>query len=111
MNKKGEETGLSLGKIAGAGVKAGAVIGGAFIAGGTALLGVAKNSADAAGRINDMSQKLQMSTDGFQEWDYVLGQNSINIESMAGGVKKVVNSFDDAADGSETAINNRRAHV
>lgn len=105
MNKKGEETGLSLGKIAGAGVKAGAVIGGAFIAGGTALLGVAKNSADAAGRINDMSQKLQMSTDGFQEWDYVLGQNSINIESMAGGVKKVVNSFDDAAAGSETAIN------
>ena len=82
VNKKGEETGGKLGKIAGLGLKAGAAVGAGAVAGGAALMGLATKSADTAGRINDLSQKLMLSTDGFQEWEYVLGQNSIEIESL-----------------------------
>ena len=103
VNKKGEETGGKLGKIAGLGLKAGAAVGAGAIAGGAALMGLATKSADTAGRINDLSQKLMLSTEGFQEWEYVLGQNSIDIESMQGGMKKLTNAFDDASAGNEKA--------
>ena len=78
-----------------------AVAGAGAAAGGMAALMF--KSSDAAGRINDLSQKLMLSTDGFQEWEYVLGQNSIEIESLQGGVKKLADTFDAATNGNDKA--------
>lgn len=82
----------------GAGLAAGAA------AGGTALFGVAKKAADTGDRIDKMSQKMSLSRKGFQEWEYVLSQNGMEIESLRGGMKKLTKSLDDAKTGSKGAV-------
>ena len=99
-DKKAEGVGgklLGMGKSA---VKGAAILGGATLAGGTALLGMAKKAADSTDRIDKMSQKIGMSRKGFQEWEYILGQNGASIESMQGGMKKLTNVIDQAAAGT-----------
>ena len=53
-------------------VKPLAAVGAAGAAAGGVLFGYASKTANAADRIDKMSQKLGFSTDAFQEWDYVL---------------------------------------
>lgn len=52
----------------GTAAKWGAALVGAGIAGAGALLGVATKSAEAADRVDKMSQKIGISRKGFQEW-------------------------------------------
>ena len=54
VDKKGEDTGGKLGKIAGAGIKVGAAIGAGAVAGAGALLGLADNAAGTADRIDKL---------------------------------------------------------
>lgn len=82
--------------------KVGAAIGGMAIAGGAALLGVANKSAEVTDRIDKLSLKTQLSRQGFQEWDHVMSQSGMSIESLQGGMKKLVNSIDDALQGNAT---------
>ena len=64
------------------------------------------NKAAASGdRVDKLSQKVGMSRKGFQEWDYILSQNGMSIESLQGGMKKLNNTIDDAIGGSKTAVN------
>lgn len=51
----------------GVAAKWGAAIGGAAIAGGTALFGMANKAADTTDRIDKLSQKIGISRTGFQE--------------------------------------------
>ena len=51
-------------------------------------------------RIDKLSQKIGMSRQAFQEWDYVLGQNGISIDVMQGGFKAMTNAVDDLFNGS-----------
>ncbi len=60
-------------------------------------------SIEATDRIDKMSQKLGMSTKGFQEWDYVLGQNGIEIDSLQGGIKTLTNMTDELMKGNKNA--------
>ena len=60
-------------------------------------------SVEATDRIDKMSQKLGMSAKGFQEWDYILGQNGIEIDSLQGGIKTLTNMTDELSKGSKTA--------
>jgi len=69
----------------------------------TAAAGLAVKSAEATDRIDKMSQKLGLSRKGFQEWDYILGQNGISIDSMQGGMNKLNNVMDDFRNGNKTA--------
>ena len=57
-----------------------------------------------ADQIDKMSQKLGLSAQAYQEWDYVLQLNGSSIDSMTMGMKTMVNTFDDARNGSEAAL-------
>lgn len=81
----------------------GLAIGAAAGAAGSALFGVASKAADTTDRIDKMSQKLGMSKQGFQEWDYILGQNGISIDGLSGGMKTLTNMTDDLGKGAKTA--------
>ncbi len=98
--KKGEGLGSKLGKGFAAVGKGAAILGGAAVAAGTALTGVALKTADTASTINDMSQRLGMSKTEYQEWDYVLKQNGVSIESMSTGMKTLTKNVSEMAAGS-----------
>ena len=83
--------------------KVGAGVATAVGAGGAALFGVAKNAADTGDRIDKLSQKVHMSRQGFQEWEYILSQNGTSIEVLQGGMKKMNKTLDDAKSGNEKA--------
>lgn len=104
---KTEEKAEGLGNKLGNGIKTagawGLAIGAAAGAAGSAMFGVATKSAETTDRIDKMSQKLGMSKKGFQEWDYILGQNGISIDSLGGGMKTLTNMTDDLAKGSQAA--------
>lgn len=83
--------------------KWGAAVAGAAVAGGTALLGMATKSAEATDRIDKLSNKIGISKQGFQEWDYIMGQNGMDVEKLQVGVKTLVSQMDAAAAGSKNA--------
>lgn len=84
------------GKIGTAVVTAGAVAAGA-------LTKMATNTAEAGDRVDKLSQKIGMSRQGFQEWDYVMSQNGMSIETMQVGMKKLNTTFVDAQNGGSRA--------
>lgn len=99
--KQGESTRSKLGDIAQKGVLVGtAVVAGVTAATG-ALVGMVSKSAETADRIDKLSAKTGLSKQAFQEWDYVLGQNGIEIEKMQTGMKTLTANMDAAASGNE----------
>ena len=106
--QKTDSLASKLGKGLGAGIKTAAKWGAGLVAGatvgGTALLGVANKSADTADRVDKLSQKVLMSRQGFQEWDHIMNQSGVSIESMQGGMKKLNKMMTDAASGSEKSV-------
>lgn len=101
---KTDEKAEGLGKKLGEGIKTaakwGAAIGGAAIAAGGAMFGVAKKSMDALDRIDKLSQKIGVSRDAFQTWEYVLSQSGTDIEKMQVGLKTMVQRMDETARGA-----------
>lgn len=79
----------------------------AIVTGATTAVGgmvaFATHSAKAADEIDKMSQKLGLSREAYQEWDYVLSQAGVDINSMETGMKTLTNKIDDAKNGSESA--------
>ena len=73
------------------------------VAGG-ALFAFADKSAKSADTIDKMSQKLGLSAQAYQEWDYVLQISGADIQSMSTGLKTLTNKFDDAQNGGSGAI-------
>lgn len=102
--EKAEGLGNKFLKGVGTAAKWGIAIGGAAIAGATALGGLAMKAAETTDRIDKLSAKTGLSKQAFQEWDYVLGQNGVNIEVMKNGMKTLTNFMDQAAQGSEKVI-------
>jgi len=100
IDKKGEKTGSTLGKIAGGIAKAGLAIGAAAGAGLAALGGVAMKAAEATDRVDKMSQKIGISRQAFQEWDFVLSQNGMNVEQLQMGFKTLVAKMEEASTGA-----------
>ena len=80
-----------------------AAIGTAAVAAGKKLWDMANQTAQAGDEIDKTSQKLGMSAEAYQEWDYVLGQAGVEITSMTTGLKTMTNQIDDAKNGSEKA--------
>ena len=78
------------------------------IAVGTGILGKkfvdsAKDTAAYGDNVDKMSQKLGLSAEGFQKWDYVLQLAGTDINSMSTGLKTLTNKVDDAKNGSADA--------
>ena len=80
-----------------------AAIGTAAVAAGKKLWNMASETAQAGDEIDKTSQKLGLSAEAYQEWDYVLGQAGVDITSMTTGLKTMTNQIDDAKNGSVQA--------
>lgn len=106
--QKTDSLAQKLSKGLGKGIKTAAKWGAALtagaVAGGTALLGVANKSAETADRVDKLSQKVLMSRKGFQEWDHIMNQSGVSIESMQGGMKKLNKMMTDGVSGNKKAV-------
>ena len=71
---------------------------------GVAAFKAADGMSENLDQIDKMSQKLGMSTDAYQKWDYVLQISGTEMANMSTGLKTLTNKFDDAVNGSDTAI-------
>jgi hypothetical protein len=80
-----------------------AAIGTAAVTAGKKLFDMANDAAAAGDEIDKASQRIGLSRQGYQEWDYVLSQNGASISSLENGMKKLNNTVDDAINGSSSA--------
>lgn len=55
-------------------------------------------------RVDKMSQKIGMSRQSFQEWDYVMSQNGGSIDSLQMGFKALANQMEGVRKGSKDSI-------
>jgi len=98
------KTSASFGSVAknvGVGVLA---VGSAATAVTGALVSVASSTASAADAIDEGSQKLGMTTEGYQEWSYILDQNGMDIDSFGTSMKGMVTTMTDGSLESSGAL-------
>ena len=82
-----------------------AVAGAAAIATVTSkLFDLANETAVYGDNIDKMSQKLGLSAEAYQKWDYVIGMAGGDIDSMAAGFKTMTGLLADAQNGTQSAI-------
>lgn len=104
VEEKAEKTSKTLGQKLGGGFqtvgKYAAGFGIAAGAAGAGLFAIATKGAAATDRIDKMSQRLGMSRQAFQEWDFILSQNGISIDSMQMGMKTLSTRMAEAGEGA-----------
>lgn len=76
---------------------------GAAVATGKKLFSSIQETTEYGDEVDKVSQKLGMSAEGYQKWDYVLSQSGVEITSMTTGLKTLTNQIDDAKNGSAQA--------
>ncbi len=81
-----------------------AYVTGAAVAMAGGLLKIASSSAKATDRIDKLSQRLGLSREGFQEWDYVLSQAGVDIDSLQSGMKTLTKRMGEVAKGSGESV-------
>lgn len=97
---KAKKVASSLGKgIKSAAKWSAAIVGGAAAAGG-AMLAAGNEFAETTDRIDKMSQKLGLTREGFQEWEFILSQSGASIDSMKSGMNKLNLGFDELKAGA-----------
>ena len=89
-----------IGKVAAAGL---AAAGTAAVGATTALVAGTSALAKQGDEIDKMSQKVGLSAEAYQEWDYVLQISGTEMANMTTGLKTLTNKLDDAKNGSEDA--------
>lgn len=97
--KKAEGLGTKLGNGIKTAAKWGAAIGAGAVAAGAALFGLANKATDTLDRIDKLSQKIGLSRQGFQEWEYILSQSGTDIEKMQVGLKTLTQRMDESTKG------------
>ena len=82
-----------------------------FSVGATAVAGLTKSIVDGAKQtaaygdnVDKLSQKIGISAEAFQEWDYVFGQNGADISILETGMKTLSSAVADAGNGSKSAV-------
>jgi len=106
---KAESSGTSIGQVASGIGKTAAVIGGAAVAGVTALTGLAMKTADSAGAINDASMRVGADAEEYQRWAYAAGLCGMSSETLEGAMKKSQTTFAKAKDGNAAAADSYKA--
>jgi len=99
INNKGKDVDKNIGKINSSISKNILKFGALGIAGALALGKIVSNSAQALDKIDKMSQRLGMSVESFQEWDYILSQAGVSIDQMQMGMKTLAQRAVEAAEG------------
>lgn len=77
-----------------------------IVAAGTGILALGLKTSETADRIDKMSQKLGMSRDSFQKYDFILSQSGASIDSMGSGMKTLTNSISGVLGGVDSATDN-----
>lgn len=98
---KGSKFGAGLkkaGAVAAAGVAAAT---GATIAAGKAFVDGVSDVAAYTDRVDKMSQKMNMSAESFQEWDFVMQHAGTSIDSMQASIKTLSNAAETSKDAFE----------
>lgn len=96
----------------GSGVKKAAKVGAAAVGAITAASSLAagaiyknaKASAQYGDSVDKMSQKVGMSAEAYQEWDYVMQISGTEMASMTTGLKTLTNKFDEAKSGTKSSV-------
>jgi len=98
-DKKASSVGSTMAK----GVKSAAKFGGGMVGAAgiaaSALTALGTKTAEHADNIDEMSVKLGMSKKAYQEWDFIMSQNGVSIESMSTGMKSMTTSMSSLAEG------------
>jgi len=92
--------------VKGVGIAVGAAmaaVGAAAVAAGKALYDMANDAAAAGDRVDKASQKLGLSAEAYQEWDYVLSQNGASIDSLGAGMKTLQKTMDGLTEDGDKA--------
>lgn len=105
----GTKAGGLFGKVFNSNIAKAAAIGGAALAAGVgiginALKNGIKETAAYGDNVDKMSQKLGLSSDAYQKWDYVLNLAGTDMQSMTTGLKTLTNQFQAAKDGNDASI-------
>lgn len=108
----GSSAGSTFGSNLAQGIKAAsAVIAAAVTAATAAAVAVGREFIEAANAtatygdtVDKTSQRLGISRQAFQEWDYVLKLSGTDMQSVSVGFKTLTNKIDEAASGSESAL-------
>lgn len=79
-------------------------IGTAAVGATAAFVGGVNSVAAYGDEIDKTSQKIGLSAEAYQEWDYVLNLAGTSMDSMQMGMKTLTNQLDNARNGSEDAI-------
>ena len=98
-DKKGKGLAGTLGSMAGTAAKVGAGIAIGVGVAATAVVGLATKTASAADNVDKMSQKLGLSRQAFQEWDFIASQSGTSINSMQAGMRGVTTLLEDMSKG------------
>lgn len=72
----------------------------------TAVAGLAVSQVSNLDAIDKQSQALGLSRTAYQEWDYVLSQNGVEIEKFGTGMKSLLKNMDAVKEGNATATTN-----
>lgn len=108
--KATDKHGQSVGKTFGKGIKTigkwGLVAGAAATAVGGAMFGAASKVADFTDNIDKMSQKIGISREAYQEWDFVLSQTGASVDGLKTGVKTLSKAAFEASQGVSTYKDN-----
>ena len=91
---------VAAGALAAVGSAVGA-IGAAVVEGAGELVDFSKDLADSADTIDKQSQKVGLSAEAYQKWDYVMTLAGTSMSNMGTGLKTLTNKLDDAKNGSE----------
>lgn len=102
-SKEAREANKALDKVKDTAAKVGKAMVLGIGAAATSLGAMAFKAAEATDRIDKMSQKLGLSRQAFQEWDYIMSQNGMSIDSMQGGLNRLTNVMDDLRKGNKSA--------
>ncbi|OEH86256.1 hypothetical protein BHU72_12030 [Desulfuribacillus stibiiarsenatis] len=103
IDKKAESTGSKFSGMIGTAAKWGAVLGGAALTGGAAMLALANQTSQTADEIDKMSIRTGLSMNRLQELKYVTGQVGVAFDSVQTSVNKTQMIMNQAIDGSEKA--------
>lgn len=109
--KKGTNMGKAIkaaaevGKVALEATAAAAVaIGAAAITAGKKLWDMSKETAAMGDEIDKNSQKVGLSVEAYQKWDYAMKISGTEMSAATTGLKTLTNKFDDAKNGSKSAV-------
>lgn len=100
VDEKGKSTAQKFGDVAKKGMAIGAAVVTGTVAAAGALVAMATKTAATTDRVDKLSQKIGMSREGFQEWEFIASQSGMEIEKLQVGFKSMRTAMDSANEGT-----------